>query len=146
MNIRHVVAIDLGTSSGRVMLACYDVHNKKLSLDEIHRFTNHLITEGDHCYWDLDDLENQILIGLHRVEQSGINIDSIGIDTWGVDYVLLDREGHTVGRNFSYRDNRTQSVLEQAHHLLLIPDYLAYRLTGQINHEYTTNESLNCGA
>ena len=113
MNIRHVVAIDLGASSGRVMLACYDVHNKKLSLDEIHRFTNHLITEGEHCYWDLDDLEAQILIGLHRVEQSGINIDSIGIDTWGVDYVLLDRDGATVGRHFSYRDNRTQGVMEQ---------------------------------
>ncbi|MEQ5322309.1 rhamnulokinase [Providencia rettgeri] len=177
MNIRHVVAIDLGASSGRVMLACYDVHNKKLSLDEIHRFTNHLITEGDHCYWDLDDLEAQIRIGLHHIEQSGIHIDSIGIDTWGVDYVLLDRDGATVGRNFSYRDNRTQGVmeqvqtdlgvqniyqktgiqflpfntlyqlkslqqshpqwLEQAHHLLLIPDYFAYRLTGQINHEYT---------
>ncbi|EMT6574952.1 TPA: hypothetical protein KEY68_003143 [Providencia rettgeri] len=47
MNIRHVVAIDLSASSGRVMLACYNVHNKKLSLDEIHRFTNHLITKGE---------------------------------------------------------------------------------------------------
>lgn len=177
MNIRHVVAIDLGASSGRVMLACYDVNNQKLSLDEIHRFTNHLITEGDHCYWDLDNLEAQILAGLHRIEQSGIRIDSIGIDTWGVDYVLLDSKGQTIGRNFSYRDDRTQGVmeqvqadlgvqniyqktgiqflpfntlyqlkalqqshpqwLEQAHHLLLIPDYLSYRLTGQINHEYT---------
>ncbi|OAT53624.1 rhamnulokinase [Providencia heimbachae] len=181
MNIRHVVAIDLGASSGRVMLASYDVTNQKLSLDEIHRFTNHLIMEDNHCYWDLDDLESQILVGLHHIAQSGITIDSIGIDTWGVDFVLLDHEGNRIGRSYSYRDHRTQGVmeqvqselgiqsiyqktgiqflpfntlyqlkalqqsnpqiLEQAQHLLLIPDYLSYRLTGKINHEYTNSST-----
>lgn len=181
MNIRHVVAIDLGASSGRVMLACFDANNQRLSLNEIHRFTNHLITENGHCYWDLDDLETQILIGLHRIEHSGTTIDSIGIDTWGVDFVLLDHDGNNVGRNFAYRDIRTQGIMAQvqtelgikniyqktgiqylpfntlyqlkalqlsdpetlkkAHHLLLIPDYLSYRLTGQINHEYTNSST-----
>ena len=181
MNIRHVVAIDLGASSGRVILACFDTNNQRLSLNEIHRFTNHLITENGHCYWDLGDLETQILTGLHRIEQSGTTIDSIGIDTWGVDFVLLDNDGNSVGRHFAYRDIRTQGVMERvqaelgikniyqktgiqylpfntlyqlkalqlsdpetlkkAQHLLLIPDYLSYRLTGQINHEYTNSST-----
>lgn len=186
MSLRHLVAIDLGASSGRVMLARYNLDEQKLSLDEIYRFINPLLTEGEHCYWDLDKLETEIVTGLHRIEQSGINIDSIGIDTWGVDYVLIDKDGNSVGRHYAYRDNRTQGVMEQvqsdlgtryiyqktgiqflpfntlyqlkalqyshpelikqAEHILLIPDYLSYRLTGQINHEYTnasTSQMIN---
>ena len=90
MSFRHCVAVDLGASSGRVMLAGYQPGQQTLALREIHRFTNSLQkVDGFDC-WDLDSLEGEIRRGLEKVCEQGILIDSIGIDTWGVDYVLLD--------------------------------------------------------
>lgn len=97
MSIRHCVAVDLGASSGRVMLASYQSGPRALTLREIHRFTNSLQkVDGFDC-WDLDSLEGEIRRGLEKVCEQGILIDSIGIDTWGVDYVLLDKQGQRVG-------------------------------------------------
>ena len=186
MNVRYIAAVDLGASSGRVMLATYTGHTQKLTLEEIHRFDNQLeLKQGHHC-WDLDNLEQQILIGLNKLSQRDITIDSIGIDTWGVDYVLLDEHGQPVGPSYAYRDSRTEGVmaqvcqdigkeaiyqktgiqfltfntlyqlkalvdenpdwLAQVCHFVMIPDYLAYRLTGELNCEYTnatTTQLLN---
>ncbi|HBY8046882.1 rhamnulokinase [Klebsiella pneumoniae] len=129
MSIRHCVAVDLGASSGRVMLASYQPGPRALTLREIHRFTNSLQkVDGFDC-WDVDSLEGEIRRGLEKVCEQGILIDSIGIDTWGVDYVLLDKQGQRVGLPISYRDDRTQG--------LLIPDYFSFRLTGNLNWEYT---------
>ncbi|HCI6116553.1 TPA: rhamnulokinase [Klebsiella quasipneumoniae subsp. similipneumoniae] len=177
MSIRHCVAVDLGASSGRVMLASYQSGPRALTLREIHRFTNSLQkVDGFDC-WDLDSLEGEIRRGLEKVCEQGILIDSIGIDTWGVDYVLLDKQGQRVGLPVSYRDDRTQGLLRhaeeqlgraeiyrrsgiqflpfntlyqlralveqqpelvsQAAHALLIPDYFSFRLTGNLNWEYT---------
>ncbi|HCB1499897.1 TPA: rhamnulokinase [Klebsiella michiganensis] len=177
MSFRHCVAVDLGASSGRVMLASYEPGQQTLALREIHRFTNSLQkVDGFDC-WDIDSLENEIRCGLVKVCEQGILIDSIGIDTWGVDYVLLDKQGQRVGLPVSYRDARTQGLMRhaeeqmgraeiyrrsgiqflpfntlyqlralveqqpelvsQAAHALLIPDYLSFRLTGQMNWEYT---------
>ncbi|MGY5959119.1 rhamnulokinase [Kosakonia sp. BK9b] len=177
MTFRHCVAVDLGASSGRVMLARYDRQQRTLSLREIHRFVNCLQkVEGVDC-WDIDSLEAEIRFGLQKVCEEGIQPDSIGIDTWGVDYVLINRHGERVGLPVAYRDNRTDGImnramqapgktdiylrsgiqflpfntlyqlralaeqqpelLEQADHALLIPDYFSYRLTGNLNWEYT---------
>lgn len=83
MSIRHCVAVDLGASSGRVMLASYQPGPRALTLREIHRFTNSLQkVDGFDC-WDVDSLEGEIRRGLEKVCEQGILIDSIGIDTWG---------------------------------------------------------------
>ncbi len=114
MSIRHCVAVDLGASSGRVMLASYQPGPRALTLREIHRFTNSLQkVDGFDC-WDVDSLEGEIRRGLEKVCEQGILIDSIGIDTWGVDYVLLDKQGQRVGLPISYRDDRTQGLLRHA--------------------------------
>ena len=99
MSIRHCVAVDLGASSGRVMLASYQPGPRALTLREIHRFTNSLQkVDGFDC-WDVDSLEGEIRRGLEKVCEQGILIDSIGIDTWGVDYGLLDKNGRPLFRS-----------------------------------------------
>ncbi|WP_336819319.1 rhamnulokinase [Cedecea sp. MMO-103] len=114
MTFRHSVAVDLGASSGRVMLAGYDQTARQISLREIHRFTNRLIRIDGHDCWDLDSLEAEIRLGLQKACDEGVRIDSIGIDTWGVDFVLLDENGRRVGLPVSYRDSRTDGVMARA--------------------------------
>lgn len=114
MTFRHSVAVDLGASSGRVMLAGYDQAARQISLREIHRFTNSLIRIDGHDCWDLDSLEAEIRLGLQKACDEGVRIDSIGIDTWGVDFVLLDEKGRRVGLPVSYRDSRTDGVMARA--------------------------------
>ncbi|EJF31114.1 MULTISPECIES: rhamnulokinase [Enterobacteriaceae] len=114
MTFRHSVAVDLGASSGRVMLAGYDQTARQISLREIHRFTNSLIRIDGHDCWDLDSLEAEIRLGLQKACDEGVRIDSIGIDTWGVDFVLLDENGRRVGLPVSYRDSRTDGVMARA--------------------------------
>ncbi|MGK8933506.1 rhamnulokinase [Pluralibacter gergoviae] len=114
MTFRHCVAVDLGASSGRVMLASFDRQSQNLTLREMHRFVNALQKiDGSDC-WDVDALESEIRLGLQKVCDAGILIDSIGIDTWGVDFVLLDKEGNRVGLPVSYRDCRTLGVMPRA--------------------------------
>ncbi|WP_318392806.1 rhamnulokinase [Enterobacter sp.] len=114
MTVRHCVAVDLGASSGRVMLARFDAGTGTLTLREIHRFANCLQkVVGTDC-WDIDTLEAEIRAGLAKVGGEGIAIDSIGIDTWGVDYVLIDNAGARVGLPVSYRDSRTDGVMARA--------------------------------
>ena len=114
MTFRHCVAVDLGASSGRVMLARYDSKHRTLTLREIHRFVNCLQKTDGFDTWDIDSLENDIRLGLKKVCDEGIRIDSIGIDTWGVDYVLIDNAGQRVGLPVSYRDSRTTGIMSQA--------------------------------
>lgn len=114
MTVRHCVAVDLGASSGRVMLARFDAGTGTLTLREIHRFANCLQKVGGTDCWDIDTLEAEIRAGLAKVGGEGIAIDSIGIDTWGVDYVLIDNAGARVGQPVSYRDSRTDGVMARA--------------------------------
>ena len=105
----RAIAIDLGASSGRVMLITLSDGN--IELETIHRFSNHIIDmEGLH--WDLPYLRNEIQKGLDMIAfQDG---DSISVDTWGVDYVLLDDDGNIVSEPFCYRDSRTEGASEEA--------------------------------
>ncbi|WP_058910573.1 rhamnulokinase [Entomohabitans teleogrylli] len=114
MTVRHCVAVDLGASSGRVMLANYDNATRRLVLREIHRFSNCLRQVDGYDTWDVDGLEAEIRRGLRKVCDAGILIDSIGIDTWGVDYVLIDASGQRVGLPVAYRDHRTDGIMARA--------------------------------
>lgn len=90
MTFCNCVAVDFGAFSGRVMLARYERECRSLTLREIHCFNNGLHSQNGYVTWDVDSLESAICLGLNKVCEEGICIDSIGIDTWGVDFVLLD--------------------------------------------------------
>lgn len=108
--MKKLLAVDIGASSGRVMLGIYN--NGQISLNEIHRFNNgpHMI-QGQAC-WDIDFLLEQVVTGIEKSLDAGYHIDSIGIDTWGVDFVLIDKNGNRLGEAVSYRDARTNDVYE----------------------------------
>jgi rhamnulokinase len=168
----RVVAVDLGASNGRVFLA--EIGQESLELTQVHRFSNGGVRVGRHIYWDVLGLYRGVLEGLRSAGRSG-RLDSIGIDSWGVDYGLLDADGTLLGNPVHYRDDRTRGVVELvvdsvgapelyrrsgiavaplntifqlvagrddalfplARTLLLMPDLLAYWLTGSVGCEET---------
>jgi len=106
------IALDIGASSGRTIVGILE--NKILKLDEIYRFQNRGIQIDNSLCWDISKIYSNILIGLQNyVEKYGPNVDGIGIDTWGVDFVLLDKNDEMIGNAYHYRDLRTQGVLEK---------------------------------
>lgn len=111
--MKNVLAFDYGASSGRAILGSFD--GDKLTLREIHRFSNDPVMVGNSLHWDIlrlyHELKQGILIG--NKETDG-NIDSIGIDTWGVDFGLLDKNDVLLGNPFHYRDSRTEGMIEEA--------------------------------
>ncbi|MBE6956591.1 MAG: rhamnulokinase [Ruminococcaceae bacterium] len=99
---RNLLAFDLGGSNGRAILGRFD--GEKLEMTELHRFENHYIEMNGVFYWDIAYLYDQLKQGLIAFKQGGYGeLDSFGIDTWGVDYGLLDKNGHLVGLPRSYR-------------------------------------------
>ena len=110
IKMKKLLAVDIGASSGRVMLGVYN--NGQISLDDIHRFNNGLhMIQGQAC-WDIEFLLEQVVIGIEKALDVGHVIDSIGIDTWGVDFVLIDKAGNRLGEAVSYRDARTNDVYD----------------------------------
>lgn len=108
-----ILAIDLGAESGRAILG--QIHGGKLVLTEIHRFANQPTSLPDGLHWDVLSLWNEIKLGIRKaVQTSPQTIRSIGIDTWGVDFGLLDRDGILIGNPYHYRDGRTDGVMEKA--------------------------------
>ena len=103
--------IDFGGASGRVILGT--LHEGKLSLNEIYRFPNRQIRLGNHLYWDFLALFENMKIGLKKAAQQGYEIKSIGIDTWGVDFGLIDDKGNLLGNPVCYRDERTAGTVEE---------------------------------
>ena len=168
----RLAAVDLGATSGRVMVA--EVGPERLDLVEVHRFANGAVVDQGSLVWDIDALYAAILTGLERIAAAG-PLDGIGIDAWGVDYGLLDAEGRLLGRPYSHRDGRTDGVGEKvvaevgaavlyavnglqqlpfntiyqlvaalgtpeltaARTMLMIPDLLGHRLTGEVGAERT---------
>ena len=171
-----VVAIDLGATSGRVMLG--RVGRGGISMEHIHRFPNEPIELSTGLHWDFYGLFDEVLVGLRAAQRSlrpGESISSIGIDTWAVDYALLGADAELLGPPFCYRDSRTAKGVERVHAavspaelyainglqflpfntlyqlaaeqettrwenartMLLLPDLLAYWLTGEIGAEAT---------
>ena len=103
-----LAAIDLGASSGRVIVG--RVADGALALDEVHRFPNDPVALPDGLHWDVVGLYRSILDGLRRAGASSGDLAGIGVDSWGVDYGLLDATGALVGLPFHYRDGRTDGL------------------------------------
>lgn len=170
------IAIDLGAGSGRLIAG--GVSRNRLVLNEVCRFRTPVVDDGvsDYQYWDIDGIVSQVQEALALC--AAVNrITSLGVDSWAVDYVLLDADLRQVGKAVCYRDKRTNGIMERvqaripaeeiyrrtgiqflpfntlyqlaasseqepqwmeaARHLLMIPDYLHYRLSGVLSNEYT---------
>jgi rhamnulokinase len=123
---RNVAAVDLGAESGRVMLARFD--GRRLSLEEAHRFPNRPVTLHGHRFWNILGLWDEILTGLRKARQVAGTLDSIGVDTWAVDYGLVDAGGFLLGQPYHYRDHRTDGVMEQI--FARVPRDALYQRTG----------------
>ena len=177
--MKNYLAIDIGASSGRHILGT--VKDGKIDLEEVYRFDNGQIRRNGHDCWDIEALVASVKAGIDAALAKG-PVESIGIDTWGVDFVLLDDKGELVGDAVAYRDARTEGAdreieaqvmsfedlyaragiqkapfntiyqlwalkkehpeqLEKAASLLMVPEYLNYRLTGNIVHEYTDSST-----
>ena len=173
--MKNYLAIDIGASSGRHILGT--VKDGKITLEEVYRFDNGQVRKDGHDCWDIEALVASVKAGIDAALAKG-PVDSIGIDTWGVDFVLLDEKGNLVSDAVAYRDTRTAGAAEEieakvmsfadlyaragiqktsfntiyqlwalkkehpeqlakAAHFLMVPEYLNYRLTGNIVHEYT---------
>lgn len=104
-------AVDLGATSGRTIIGTLD--GETIRLAELTRFDNHLIQTGGHFYWDIYALYNEMIKGLRTAAQRHINICSIGIDTWGVDFVCVGKDGHLLRNPLAYRDPHTMGIMEE---------------------------------
>lgn len=169
-------AVDIGASGGRVMAG--RVVDGRIELELVHRFGNQLDHRGTRLFWDFERIHRDVIDGLTRLAARYDNVVSLGIDTWAVDYGLLDADGALIGDPYAYRDDRTAAVIEDVHGkidfaelygiaglqflpfntlyqlaaeqrgdrwarartMLMLPDLLAYRLTGQ-RHAEATNAS-----
>ena len=170
---KYYLAIDIGASSGRHILG--SIENGKIVLEEVYRFKNGATEMGDKLVWDHESLFENIVSGIKKCGEIGKIPESIGIDTWGVDYALLDENDNLIGEIYSYRDERTLKVIGKVHDIigeeelysrtgiqkqvfntvyqlycdklsgkidkaktmLMMPDYLHFRLTGVKSNEYT---------
>ena len=104
----YYLAIDIGASSGRHILG--SVQDGRIVLEEIHRFDNKQVHQNGHDCWDMDNLWNGIMDGLRACKTLGKIPATVGIDTWAVDYVLLDGDGGQIGDAVAYRDGRTEGM------------------------------------
>lgn len=125
MEERQVLAVDLGASGGRVILGRFD--GEKIEQKELHRFDNDPVFLNGTMYWDFLRLIHEIKQGLIKAKPYG-KIDSIGVDTWGVDFGLIDRQGNLLENPVHYRDKRTEGMMERAENL--IPEEEFYGLAG----------------
>lgn len=169
----YYLAIDIGASSGRHILS--HIENERLVLEEIYRFENNLVKSKDGLVWDIENLFSNVLNGIKKCKEIGKIPKSIAIDTWGVDYVLLDENKQEIKPCYCYRDSRTNAVVDEveslvsparlyektgiqkqnfntiyqlyadkksgrlhnAKYFLMMPEYLSFKLTGEIKNEYT---------
>ncbi len=175
----YYLAIDIGASSGRHILG--SVVDGKLELEEIYRFENGLKKENGTLVWDIESLFSEVKAGIAKCKEIGKIPATVAIDTWGVDYVLLDKNLNEILPAVSYRDSRTEQSskavlgiipqaelyaktgiqqqnyntiyqlyadklsgkLDKAAHFLMMPEYLSFRLTGEIKREYTNASTTN---
>lgn len=105
------LAADFGGGSGRVIAGWLE--DGKLTMEEIHRFGNRQVRLGDHVYWDFPALFEDMKAGLKKAASKGYEVESIGVDTWGVDFGLIDRDGQLLGNPVCYRDARTAGMTEK---------------------------------
>ena len=141
--MKYYLAVDIGASSGRLILGHRE--EGKMILEEVHRFGNGMEMQNGHLTWDVDQLFAEIITGMKKCAELGKFPESIGVDTWAVDFVLLDAQDQRIGDAVGYRDHRTQGMDQKVYevigeeklYLLMIPDYLHFLLSGQKVTEYT---------
>lgn len=127
MDEQYFLAFDLGASSGRAILGT--LSEDKLELTEIHRFVNQMQWINGHYFWNIFSLFNELKTGLRKcVKEYGIQPASIAVDTWGVDFVHLNKEGLILSLPFAYRDSRTNTSMKDL--FQLIPATEVYARTG----------------
>ena len=119
------LAVDLGAESGRVVLGRFD--GGRMSLEEVHRFSNTPVRLPDGLHWDVLRILSEIKDGLAKAVREE-EIEGIGIDSWGVDFGLVDREGALVSNPYHHRDARTEGMMEEA--FGLVGKEKIYRTTG----------------
>jgi rhamnulokinase len=173
MAVRVFGAVDVGASAGRVMAGIVDAAGVRV--EPVHRFPNAIVESAGNLRWNLTGLYEQVQHGLQKLKASYPHVESIGIDTWGVDYGLLDHDGRLLAEPVAYRDERTAKVIDDVHaavspeelfavnglqflpfttlyqlaseksgalwqqaaRVVLLPDLLAYWLTGLLRTEVT---------
>ena len=123
---RYYLAVDIGASSGRHMLA--SMKDGKMQLEEVYRFPNGMDDKNGTLCWDVDRLFTEIKNGLKKCKELGKIPVSMAIDTWGVDYVLLDKDDRILGDTVGYRDSRTEGMDEKVYEV--IPQDELYARTG----------------
>lgn len=127
-----VLAFDLGASSGRALIGqlatAGEAGGRQLYIKEIHRFPNHAIQVGSHLHWDILRLLHEMKKAMRIAAQEGYRPQTFGIDTWGVDFGLLDANGELVGNPYHYRDSQTEGLIEELNGLL--GEYELYRQGG----------------
>ena len=127
MKNKKFIAFDIGAESGRCVVA--SLIDNKIILDEVHRFPAHNIKYANGFHWDILAIFKEIITGLINARiKFGSEFESIGIDTWAVDYVLIDAEGRILGYPYHYRDDRTELMMERA--FQIIPKEKIYETTG----------------
>ena len=122
---KRVLAFDFGASSGRAIIGCFD--GDKITLEEVHRFSNDPVSVGGTVHWDVLRLFYEIKQGIIKAKIAG-GFDSIGIDTWGVDFGLIDSEGKLMENPVHYRDARTVGLVDEA--FKTMPKEKLYGITG----------------
>lgn len=131
---RYFLAIDIGASSGRHILG--SVENDKIELEEVYRFWNGMDNDNGQLYWDVDRLFNEIITGMKKCKEIGKIPESVGVDTWGVDFALLDKNDNLIGKAVGYRDHRTDGMDEEVYKI--IPEDDLYARTGILKAIYNT--------
>jgi len=129
---QYFFAVDLGATSGRTIIGCID--NGQLCLEEVTRFPNNLIEQGGHFYWDIYALYFEMIRGLKEVAHRGLEITSIGIDTWGVDFVMIGDDGAILRNPRAYRDPITFDAMD---------DYLQHIISRREVYDITGIQLMN---
>ena len=129
---KHFFAVDLGATSGRTILGT--LSDGKLEQEELTRFPNNLIETGGHFYWDIYALYNEMIRGLKEVARRGVTITSIGIDTWGVDFVFIGADGAILRNPRAYRDPVTFDAMD---------DYLQHVISRKEVYDITGIQIMN---
>ncbi|MBO5227586.1 MAG: rhamnulokinase [Lachnospiraceae bacterium] len=119
----YYLAVDIGASSGRHILG--HVENGKIVLEEVYRFENRLVQKNGHLCWEFDRLFDEIVNGIAECKKLGKIPVSMGIDTWGVDFVLLDENDNVLGDTVAYRDSRTEGVDKEVYKIISEDDLYA---------------------
>ena len=120
---KYYAAVDMGASSGRLMVGW--IENGKMQLEEIHRFENGMVKKDDELCWEFDRIFREIVTGLKKCRELGKIPVSLGVDTWGVDFVLLDKDGGVLGNTVGYRDHRTDGMDDEVYKIISQNDLYA---------------------